>query len=668
MSLSTLSLALFLALQSLHLGLAMELPLVTWIGGGVSLLGSLKLVTVERPTWGLIFVLLAVGAIGGTQVLEDWAVPGSWAHSNGFSAGLVLSLLFYQLWLFAARAKNNSEVALDSDTQTILALGLPLTLLISPPDSTVVVFFDTPVALITVGVLLLAAITLLADRCAGLLMSRLLLLLPLTLLAPMMLVLMASAQAPIISALGSLFPTPSSSSRTGFSPYQQLSASSFLRPSNKAVMRIEADERPGAYLVGNRLVRLDEDLRWQPSGRRQGSPVMLDAENLTSGERRYKIDNHHFSTGSKQPKSMTIRSLANDHYIFVNPDTRHVTGRITGMAKSAAGVWAVTFERGADQRWQLEIGGNPLPDTIDEENLQLPEFWDAALQAKSSEFLAPRRLQTVDNVVEHFRGRRYSLRTNFDSKQPFHDFFLNDKAAYCFWFATATTLTLRANGIPSRLLGGYVIHEQLSSRLYLVRQRDAHSWVEWQDDSGYWHTIDPTPATIDAYFNGYTSSTLSNWYHYLAGQWQILIDTILADALMANLVRYGGLLILVFLFVREYRRIRGEQARVDSRLLQWQKLWQRFLSISKLPVNASWTATAYVNNLPVDWPSERKSAVIEFLDIYNRMRFSDNAGEAIRTVEKALENVRNLGSNSQLEMAKPSISSAGTKVLVRLGW
>ena len=637
MSLSNLSLALFLVLHSLHLGLAMELPLVTWIGGGAALLGSLRLVTVERPTRGLIFVLLAVGAIGGSQVLEDWAVEGSWPQTGGMSAGLVLALLSYQLWLFAARTKNRSEVALDSDTQTILALGLPLTLLISPPDSTVVFFFGAPVALITVGVLLLASIALLADRCAGLLMSRLALLLPLTLLTPVMVVLMQSGQAPMIEALGGLLPKPRQSTRTGFSPYQQLSASVFLRPTNGAVMRIETDALPSAYLVGNRLVRLDKELRWQPSDRRQDSPVVPDAESLTTGEWRYQIDNHHFNIGTTARQSLTVRSLSNDNYIFVNPGTHHVTGRFAAMVESVAGVWTVAFERGADRRWQFESGGNPLPNTIDEENLELPEFWDAALQAKSREFIAQGRQQTVDNLLQHFRGRRYSLQTNFDPEQPFHDFFLNDRAGHCFWFATATTLALRANGIPTRLIGGYAIHERLSSRLYLVRQRDAHSWVEWQDDSGYWHTIDPTPATIVTFFDGYDSSILSNWYHNLAGHWEILIDGILADALLANLVRYGGLLILVFLFIREYRRIRSEQAMGDSRLLQWQKLWQRFLSISNLPAQASWTVLTYANNLPADWPSERKSAVREFLEVYNLVRFSDSDDQAVRTVEKALE-------------------------------
>ena len=59
MPLGQIFLSLFLALQSLHLGLSMELTIVIWAGIGLSVLGSLRLVQVERPTWGLSFVLVS---------------------------------------------------------------------------------------------------------------------------------------------------------------------------------------------------------------------------------------------------------------------------------------------------------------------------------------------------------------------------------------------------------------------------------------------------------------------------------------------------------------------------------------------------------------------------------------------------------------------------------
>ena len=298
---------------------------------------------------------------------------------------------------------------------------------------------------------------------------------------------------------------------------------------------------------------------------------------------RYSIDNHHAVAANEGVQNLTIHSLKRDGYIFLSPGTHRVTGAFSALSKDAAGVWTPAYECGADRRWCLETGGDSIPQTLNAENLQLPEFWDQPLQEKSEEFLGSGRAQTVGNVLEHLQGRGYSLPTNFDSTQPFHDFFLNEKAGYCFWFASATTLALRANGIPSKLVSGYMVHERLSSQLWLVRERDAHSWVEWQDDSGYWHTVDPTPISINAFFGDYDSFELSTWYHYLAGQWQIMIDRILADALAANVVRYGGLLVLLFLFVREYRRVAGNKTGTDGKHRQWQKLWQRFLSNSKLP-------------------------------------------------------------------------------------
>ena len=329
----------------------------------------------------------------------------------------------------------------------------------------------------------------------------------------------------------------------------------------------------------------------------------------------------------------------------MNPDATSVTGRFTAVTKSAADVWALAYDRGADRRWALESGGSSTPDDINSENLQLPEFWDSVLQSRSEDFFAGARNLTTANVLAHFQSRGYSLQTDFDPEQPFHDFFLNDKSAYCFWFATATTLALRANGIPSRLVGGYVAHEQLTSNLWLIRERDAHSWVEWQDEAGYWHTIDPTPASIFGFFEGYRSSKPSVWYQSLAGQWQILIDKIIADDFTANLVRYGGLLILVFLFGREYRRQRKQHNKLGTRAQQWEKLWLRFLQISRLPLMSAWTATTYANNLPTDWPEERRSVVRQFLQNYNELRFSTGEEQALHEVEKSLDAISKTSAN-----------------------
>ncbi|NKB34347.1 MAG: hypothetical protein GKR91_14745 [Pseudomonadales bacterium] len=637
MSPGRILLAGFLTLLSLHIGISMELAIVSWIGGIASFLIATGIVSTARPTWGLLFVLFATGGFLGNQILEDWAVEGSWAQTNSLGAGFTLSLLVYLIWLFSVNKElESSSTVLDRDSQTILVWGLLVFLLVAPPDSTIFMLSAVPIAPISIAGIVLAILVLFADRVGGFLVKRLLLLLPLVVIVPLALIALGAGQGPVLIALANMFPSGDGFSETGFSPYQQLRASVFLRPTNRAVMRIESNQRPGQYLAGNRLVFLDADLVWQPTVRPLESLTVIDAESLASGELRYPVDNHHAVNNPSLSQDMTVYGLTNENYIFVPPGTSSVAGQFTTMNKNAADVWTLDFDRGSDRRWKLELDNQPTPGESHPENLLMPEFWDDVLQNRSEEFAAGSRQATAENIVSYFVSRQYALQTNFDSEAPFHDFYLGDKPAYCFWFATGATLALRANGIPSRLVGGYALHEQLSSDLWLVRQRDAHSWVEWQDANGYWHTIDPTPPSIESFFGGYQSSSASTLYHRLAGQWQIFVDRMLENELTANLVRYGGLFILAFLFVREYRRIRGERAKLDSRKRQWQRLWQRFLGMTKLPAHNTWTASTYLENLPTNWTEPNQQAVQDFLQDYALLRFSYNQDQAIRDVEESL--------------------------------
>ena len=75
------------------------------------------------------------------------------------------------------------------------------------------------------------------------------------------------------------------------------------------------------------------------------------------------------------------------------------------------------------------------------------------------------------------------------------DWFLFDvKTGYCEQFATAETLMLRSLGIPARLATGYGTgdYDPLLNQA-VVREHDAHAWVEvWFSGHG-WVPVDPTP-------------------------------------------------------------------------------------------------------------------------------------------------------------------------------
>jgi transglutaminase-like putative cysteine protease len=77
--------------------------------------------------------------------------------------------------------------------------------------------------------------------------------------------------------------------------------------------------------------------------------------------------------------------------------------------------------------------------------------------------------------------------------EALEDFLLRRRAGHCEYFATASTLLLRAAGIPARYAVGYSVHEW--SRLedaYVARDRHAHSWtLAWVE--GLWMDVDTTP-------------------------------------------------------------------------------------------------------------------------------------------------------------------------------
>lgn len=77
----------------------------------------------------------------------------------------------------------------------------------------------------------------------------------------------------------------------------------------------------------------------------------------------------------------------------------------------------------------------------------------------------------------------------------FAQWFLEEsETGYCVHFATATTVLLRAAGIPARYVEGYMVSCSAGSDV-IVSNRDAHAWAEYYDsDSGAWRVLEATPA------------------------------------------------------------------------------------------------------------------------------------------------------------------------------
>ena len=106
-------------------------------------------------------------------------------------------------------------------------------------------------------------------------------------------------------------------------------------------------------------------------------------------------------------------------------------------------------------------------------------------------------LEKARSVEEHLKANyRYTLSPeNKGGSGPLEDFLFFSKEGYCEHFATSMVMLLRAAGIPSRLVTGFLEGEWNDYGSYfIVRQQDAHSWVEAYIEGTGWMRFDPTPS------------------------------------------------------------------------------------------------------------------------------------------------------------------------------
>ena len=103
-------------------------------------------------------------------------------------------------------------------------------------------------------------------------------------------------------------------------------------------------------------------------------------------------------------------------------------------------------------------------------------------------------------AVEQYLTRGFSYsETPPASRVPLADFLLRDRVGYCQQFSGAMALLMRLGGIPARVSAGFAPGAlDDKTKEYIVRDIDAHSWVEVYFPGIGWVTRDPTPSASPA--------------------------------------------------------------------------------------------------------------------------------------------------------------------------
>lgn len=120
--------------------------------------------------------------------------------------------------------------------------------------------------------------------------------------------------------------------------------------------------------------------------------------------------------------------------------------------------------------------------------------------------------------------------------EPIDEFLFVRRAGNCEYFASALAVMLRSIGIAARLVNGFQRGEwNPYGRYFMIRERDAHSWVEAYIDGVGWVTLDPSPR-IPRAGTGldrialYLDALRLRWYRYVVN-WSLRDQVTVAAAL-----------------------------------------------------------------------------------------------------------------------------------------
>ncbi|MGQ0655737.1 MAG: transglutaminase-like domain-containing protein [Betaproteobacteria bacterium] len=233
---------------------------------------------------------------------------------------------------------------------------------------------------------------------------------------------------------------------------------------------------------------------------------------------------------------------------------------------------AAQVKRNALGAVQAELGGDWAPYVAQPgaaredyappraEDLQLPEAERATFRRLAEEIglradIPP--AEALRRVREHFAGFSYSTYRESavaEGTSPLADFVGRSRSGHCEYFAAATTLLLRAAGVPARYATGFAVTEYSAlEEAFVVRARHAHAWSRAFVD-GRWIDVDTTPPSwIEEEARAAPAwQKLADFLRWAGFRWAQ------RGELQASPAWYGVLALLVAVFA--WRMLRGKRA------------------------------------------------------------------------------------------------------------
>ncbi|MDR4465572.1 MAG: DUF3488 and transglutaminase-like domain-containing protein [Nitrospira sp.] len=205
--------------------------------------------------------------------------------------------------------------------------------------------------------------------------------------------------------------------------------------------------------------------------------------------------------------------------LFAAPFVERISGKFPAVQSDLAGSVYLPFPSASRIEYSVVSRSNPLlPADLGADAPLYPESF-------ARHFLhVPYRSERIGRLSEDItrsqagpyekahaiqtyliRNYRYSLDAPLAGlDRPLEEFLFIRKTGYCEHYATAMVIMLRMIGIPARLVTGFLATEWNEyGNYYVVRQQDAHAWVEVNLPHSGWIMMDPTPPSNEVVGKGY---------------------------------------------------------------------------------------------------------------------------------------------------------------------
>jgi transglutaminase-like putative cysteine protease len=189
------------------------------------------------------------------------------------------------------------------------------------------------------------------------------------------------------------------------------------------------------------------------------------------------------------------------YQFYTGSDKSYSTSLHALNRSQAGGTYTVTSLVSVADKQTLRKAAATYPDYIKSKYLQLPSTLPQRVKNLAHQLMdnVPNAYDRAELLESYLRSPPFSyspqVKATPAGKDPVDYFLFDLKQDFCEYFASAMVVMLREVGIPARLVEGFTTGTYDSaSASFVVKEQDAHAWVEVYFPQYGWIEFEPTPS------------------------------------------------------------------------------------------------------------------------------------------------------------------------------